>query len=143
MYLDHVTDSMLKGIGEHVFSMWVNIADALLSVVLVFLLIPVLDISGYAIVIIIMELFNFSLSYMRLRKRVSFKVYPLLSIGMPLLAAAVSVYAAKNVFSFSGSASPILWLISKIIFALCIYLSLTVLSWIVINQRKSKLKVAK
>ena len=143
MYLDHVTDSMLKGIGEHVFSMWVNIADALLSVVLVFLLIPVLDISGYAIVIIIMELFNFSLSYMRLRKRVSFKVYPFLSVGMPLLAAAVSVYAAKNVFSFSGSASPILWLISKIIFALCIYLSLMVLIWVVINQRKSKLKVAK
>ena len=24
MYLDHVTDSVLKGIGEHVYSMWIN-----------------------------------------------------------------------------------------------------------------------
>ena len=37
MYLDHVTDSILKGIGEQVYSMWVNITDSILSVVLVWL----------------------------------------------------------------------------------------------------------
>ena len=40
MYLDHVTDGILKGIGEQVYSMWVNISDSLLSVMLVWVLIP-------------------------------------------------------------------------------------------------------
>ena len=38
MYLDHVADNMLKGIGEQMYSMWVNIVDSLLSVFLVFVL---------------------------------------------------------------------------------------------------------
>ena len=66
MYLDHVTDSMLKGIGEQVFSMWVNITDSALSVALVWFLIPKMGILGYALVIIIMEAYNFILSYFRL-----------------------------------------------------------------------------
>ena len=35
-----ITDAILKGVGEQVFSMWVNITDSLLSVALVWILIP-------------------------------------------------------------------------------------------------------
>ena len=75
MYLDHVADSMLKGIGEQVFSMWVNITDSLLSVILVWVLIPRLGIIGYAFVIVIMEGYNFALSIWRLKKKVDFHIF--------------------------------------------------------------------
>lgn len=136
MYLDHVTDSMLKGIGEQVYSMWVNIADSLLSVGLVFVLIPIFDISGYAIVIIMMELFNFSMSYMRLRKRVRFRFNPALSLCLPLCASMAAVYLARYLFRFSGDASPTLWLVLKILFALCAYLCIIFLAKTIINRRK-------
>ncbi len=118
MYLDHVTDSMLKGIGEHVFSMWVNISDSLLSVVLVWFLIPKLGITGYAVVIVVMEGYNFLLSVLRLRKRVAFKINPIEAVALPLAAAVLSAYLSKRLFAFSGSTVTPLWLILKIIFAL-------------------------
>lgn len=87
MYLDHVADSILKGIGEHVYSMWVNIADAVLSVALVFFLLPRMGIVGYAAVILGMEAFNFTLSIVRLRSRIAFRIEPVTSAILPLLAA--------------------------------------------------------
>ena len=51
MYLDHVSDAILKGIGEQVYSMLVNISDAVLSIVLVIVLIPRMGVFGYAVVI--------------------------------------------------------------------------------------------
>ncbi len=58
MYLDTATDAMMKGLGEQLYSMKINVADAALSVVLVLLLIPKFGIWGYIITIYISELFN-------------------------------------------------------------------------------------
>lgn len=62
MYIDTATDAMMKGLGEQVYSMNVNIADALISVILAWLLIPTLGIDGYLITIYFSELFNTVLS---------------------------------------------------------------------------------
>ena len=120
MYLDHVTDSMLKGIGEQVFSMWVNIADSFLSVVLVWLLIPRMGIMGYAVVIVLMEGFNFLLSFKRLKQKIRFDIRPIKAIILPLLASISGAYLASELFKFSGSSSAVLWLVFKMIFALSI-----------------------
>lgn len=66
MYIDTMADVMLKGIGEQLYSMIVNIADALLSVILVVLLLPRMGIYGYVLVIYIGEVLNFALSIGRL-----------------------------------------------------------------------------
>lgn len=66
MYIDTATDAILKGIGEQVYSMNVNIADALISVVMVWLLIPQYGITGYLITIYFSECFNTVLSITRL-----------------------------------------------------------------------------
>ncbi len=129
MYLDHVTDGMLKGIGEQVFSMWVNITDSLLSVILVWILIPRMGIMGYAVVIVIMEGYNFLLSFLRLRKKISFSINPLYSIIIPLLSSGASAYFTRKVFNFSGSATTPIGLVMKMLFAL----SITVLMLSLIN----------
>ena len=120
MYLDHVTDSILKGIGEQVFSMWVNISDSLISIILVWLLIPRMGIMGYAIVIVIMEGFNFILSFLRLGKRIKITFAPVKSILIPLASAAISAFLSDVLFAFSGSTPTPLWLILKMIFSLAI-----------------------
>ena len=120
MYLDHVTDSMLKGIGEQVFSMWVNITDSLLSVILVWLLIPVMGLSGYAIVIVIMEGYNFLLSLLRLKSKIKFKLDIKRAAIIPLAASAVASYLADFLFKFSGSSVRPLWLIFKMLFSVAI-----------------------
>ncbi len=58
MYVDTATDAMMKGLGEQIYSMGVNIADAAISVGLVWLLIPRMGIAGYLLTIYISETFN-------------------------------------------------------------------------------------
>lgn len=68
MYLDTVTDGLLKGLGEHLASMRYNIADALISVILVVTLLPRYATYAYVALIYFTECFNFTLSIHRLSK---------------------------------------------------------------------------
>ena len=143
MYLDHVTDFVLKGIGEQVFSMWINITDSLLSVFLVWLLIPRMGIMGYALVIIIMEAYNFILSFLRLRRKIKFTIKPLSAIVAPLVISIFSAYLSRSLFVFCGSNASPLWLTMKMLFATLISLTIFAL----LNARrefylqKSKVKI--
>jgi len=68
MFLDAITDGMLKGLGQQVYSMGVNIVDSFLSVVLVYLLLPIFGIQGYIWIVYFTECFNFFLSLWRIAK---------------------------------------------------------------------------
>lgn len=120
MYLDHVVDSMLKGIGEQVYSMWVNILDSALSVFLVWILIPILGIEGYAVVIIAMEAFNFIFSYLRLSQRIRIRIDFTASVIIPLSAALGAAYIASELF-ITGSGMPGWAIALKLVFSLCCY----------------------
>lgn len=124
MYLDHVTDSMLKGIGEQVYSMWVNITDSLLSVFLIWFLIPPLGIKGYGLVIIIMEAYNFILSFIRLRKRTGLVIRVARAFLIPGFCAILSAYITDNLFFFGGAGTSPLWLSLKLVFAFAIHIAL-------------------
>jgi len=66
MYLDTSVDAILKGLGEQVYSMGVNVADALISVILVLILIPRMGIEGYILTVYVTECFNTIFSITRL-----------------------------------------------------------------------------
>lgn len=66
MYLDSAVDSMLKGLGEQVYCMRVNIVDSLCCLVLVVLLIPRFGLMGYFLTQYLCELLNTTLSITRL-----------------------------------------------------------------------------
>lgn len=91
MYLDTAVDSALKGIGEQLYTMKVNIADAFLSVIAVWLLVPVLGLDGYIAVIFISEIFNFALSIRRLTMVTGMRVPLVKSAAFPLISSAASV----------------------------------------------------
>ena len=86
MYLDNTIDAMLKGLGEQVYSMNVNILDAALSVGLVLLLLPREGIGGYLVVLYICETFNAVCSIHRLLGITALNVDVIGWIGQPLLA---------------------------------------------------------
>ena len=134
MYLDHATDQMLKGIGEQVASMWINITDSLLSVILVYLLLPVFGVFGYAAMIIGMELYNFALSFRRLRGQIRFRLSPIASIAAPLAAALFSVTVCNRLFLMNGTVTQLPWMIAKLLFFICTYIGAsTVLSSLVLK----------
>lgn len=68
MYLDTSVDFMLKGLGQQLYTMGVNIADAFLSLILVLILVPRFGLMGYIAAVYILEIFNCALSLGRLVK---------------------------------------------------------------------------
>ncbi len=88
MYVDSSVDGVLKGMGEQVYSMNVNIADALCSVIMVWLLLPSMGLQGYVITIYVTETLNTTLSLTRMLRVSRMKVDLKKMVFAPLLCVA-------------------------------------------------------
>lgn len=66
MYTDSAVDHVLKGLGQQVYAMCVNIIDSACSVVGVWYLLPRYGIRGYICVLYFCECLNFAISMARL-----------------------------------------------------------------------------
>ena len=100
MYLDGAVDSILKGLNEQLYSMKINIADAFLSVILVYTLIPKFGIKGYIIAIFVCEIFNCCMSMLRLVKICSPTFYVGKFIFGPITNVIISTAAITLIFKF-------------------------------------------
>lgn len=85
MYIDSATDAILKGLGEQVYSMKVNIIDAAASLLLVWLLTPTLGIVGYLVAIYATEILNAALSIVRLLQRTEVRLPVMALVAKPLV----------------------------------------------------------
>lgn len=99
MYLDTAVDSMLKGLGEQLYTMRVNIADAFISVLLVLTLLPNMGIHGYVVVIFLMELFNTALSVIKLLSITKVKTPIFTWIFKPLISVIFATVLTKLLFN--------------------------------------------
>ncbi len=100
MYLDGSVDAMLKGLGEQLYSMKINILDSVLSVILITVLLPLYGIYGYVAVIFITELFNASFSILRLMNVTKVKAPVLRWVGIPLICVVISTLLSRGIFGF-------------------------------------------
>ena len=98
IYLDMVADGMLKGLGQQMHSMAYNIADSLISVILVYTLIPRYALTAYIMIICFTECFNFFMSITRLRKVAALEL-ELRDLLLPLISAAASASLARLILS--------------------------------------------
>lgn len=98
MYLDGAIDGILKGLNEQLHSMKINIADALISVLLVYFLVPYLGVKGYIIAIFVCEIFNCTMSLMRLVKISQPQISVISFIFKPIVAILISTWCVVFVF---------------------------------------------
>ncbi len=87
MYVDSSVDAFLKGMGEQVYSMNVNIIDAGASVLLVWLLLPPMGLWGYVVAIYVTETLNTTLSLCRMLRMSRMPVSLWRQVFGPLLCA--------------------------------------------------------
>lgn len=134
MFADHVTDAILKGLGEQVSTMWINIADSFLSILLVLLLLPPMGVAGYAVLIILTELFNFAFSFGRLYVVTRLRLDLLPSLLVPLLSAVGAATLSYRFFSFGGGSV----VLGMIFTALAYLLPLLILSYLRAARESSR-----
>ena len=70
MYLDTVTDGCLRGLGQQTRCMAINVLDATLGVVLVWVLLPRFGLAGYIFILYFNECVNFTFSFTLLLRTV-------------------------------------------------------------------------
>ena len=95
MYLDTSVDSILKGLGHQFYCMIINIVDALLSVILVWILLPRYGIMGYIATVYFTEIINATLSITKLLcvTKVKFKIFEW--VGKPIIAVIASTTVTR------------------------------------------------
>ncbi len=98
MYTDTATDAVLKGLGEQLYCMKVNIADALISVCLVALLVPRYGIIGYVATLFSAEMINILLSASKLIRVSEFKFPFARLLAFPIFCI-TGAFAIYNIFS--------------------------------------------
>lgn len=99
MFLDTVTDSILKGLGKQFYTMCVNIADAAISVILVWVLVGRVGIYGYIAVLYISECVNTVFSIGKLLTLTDLKISLKKTVFLPLLSAIGSANILHIAFS--------------------------------------------
>lgn len=130
MYVDTATDAMMKGLGEQVFSMNVNVIDALISVVLVWFLVPRYGIDGYLITIYFSEVFNTVLSITHLLNVSKTPVRLFKWVFKPLLCIIASTMLIRALFVLTGFtvANAALSIVLHCLCSAAIYLLLLILT---------------
>lgn len=95
MYFDSIVDAILKGMNEQVDVMRINILDTIISIALLFFLLPIYGIYGYLIAIIISETFNGVMSIRRLMHVAKFRLLFIEWILLPILTMTVSLIVTE------------------------------------------------
>lgn len=99
LYLDAITDDLLKGLNEQLHYMSYNIIDSVVRVVLIIILLPKFGISGLITVMYISGMLNTGLSLMRLLKVTEVEIKVFKWIICPLIFSAISCLISKTLFS--------------------------------------------
>ncbi len=97
MYLDSITDSMLKGLNEQVASLKINIIDSVLRVIFIFTVLPKFGIKGYIAILYVSEILNLAFSFDRLAKCADIHFNLIRSAILPFAAAVISAYICLNI----------------------------------------------
>ena len=136
MYVDSSVDGFLKGLGEQVYSMNVNILDAAVSVLLVWLLLPRMGLWGYVVAIYVTETLNTTLSLCRMLRLSRMPVRLMGQVFGPIFCVVGATAACRLAGAFAGLSigtpmSLILWI------ALCsaLYLLLCVATGVLGKER--------
>jgi stage V sporulation protein B len=103
MYLDTSVDSILKGLGYQFYTMVVNIVDASLSVLLVWILLPRFGIMGYVITVYFTEIVNATLSITKLLCVAKVRVRIFDWIVKPLFSIVISTSAVSYLLRLAGA----------------------------------------
>lgn len=98
MYLDNIIDGMLKGLNRQFNVMICNILDLVITITLLYFLLPVIGIKGFVISIYVSEIFNFLVSYLELYKITGFKMNLFNTILKPAIICFSILILTKTIF---------------------------------------------
>lgn len=109
MYLDHISDGMLKGLDKQRYVMKVNIFDASLSVIFALILIPRFGINGFIASLYVCEIMNCFFSFGKLYVMLHPDIKVMNSFIIPLACAMIASHSLAYIDTEEGLILPLLF----------------------------------
>lgn len=138
-YLDSVVDAILKGLNQQLCYFTYNLIDSIMRIILIFVLVPKMGISGIIVIIFISEILNSTLSILKLLKITELKIELFKWIIKPIFCmgiAYLSLFLFNNLFSFVPVNRAILLVIKMLTTSLIYFVLLILTKCIKINFYK-------
>ncbi len=132
MYVDSIIDGILKGINEQVGVMVCNILDLIITITLIYFIVPILGMKGYIITICVSEIFNFIVSTIQLKGRIKFSINILDYVLKPIIASLIA-FSGSSIFNFNFFNNTI-----NIIFKICIFVLIYFLALFLSRTKKKR-----
>lgn len=121
MYLDSISDGILKGLDQQVFSFRTAIFDSSIRIILILILLPQLGLLGF---IGIMYFSNFLTCFLNVKRliKVSGATLKLFSeIAVPLFSAFLAAFISNYLLSFIGETFDLIYIALLSIFSVFLY----------------------
>ncbi|MBE6788120.1 MAG: hypothetical protein E7539_00465 [Ruminococcaceae bacterium] len=120
MYLDSIADGMLKGLGEYNRVIKYSTIDTVLSIALIYFLLPKMGLYGYVVVIYVSTILNAFLSIRRLLKVSGNRISFFSDIVVPFASSLFSGVTAKSLSKALFTQKNTVGLIIMICFSVCL-----------------------
>ena len=99
MYIDHIIDSVLKGLNKQFSVMCCNIIDLVITTCFIYFVLPLSGVKGYILSILLSELLNFSISLFQMIRYTGMKINFMDWFVVPLFCSIIS-FVFLQLFSF-------------------------------------------
>ena len=124
MYLDSISDGLLKGLDQQAFSFRTAVSDSAIRILLILIMLPVMGLRGFIIIMYFSNLLTCLLNVGRLLKVSRAKLYILKELFLPLISALCIALLADTALSLLGNISNLVYIILLCVTALPSYMLL-------------------
>lgn len=128
MYLDSISDGILKGLDQQLFSFRTAISDSVIRIILILFFVSRTGLNGFIIIMYFSNFFTCFLNVKRLLKLTSSKLKIINEILIPLISAFFSVYITEFLLVFINLKTPVIHTILISLISLSIYIALLFIS---------------
>ncbi len=125
MYIDSISDAILKSLDEQIATFKSSVTDSMIRLILIFLFLAKGGITFFVIVMYFSNIYTSMLNFFRMYKVTKFKLDFINTFTLPIIFALFSGFTASNILLFLNF-KDIVFLCAFFLFALIIYLFLLV-----------------
>ena len=131
MYLDSISDGILKGLDQQSFSFRTAVSDSVIRILLIIIMLPSMGLRGFILIMYFSNLLTCLLNVGRLLKVSRAKLYVLKELFLPLISALCITLLADTALSLLGNISNLVYIILLCLVVLPSYVLLLFLFGIV------------
>ncbi len=131
MYLDSISDGILKGLDQQRYTFFTSVSDSILRIILVFSVLPFFGLRGFIVIMYFSNLFTCFLNVSRLIKKSRASFSFLNELILPLLLAATVTLLTNCILGIFAISSSLVYIILLCIISIPLYCLLLFLFGIV------------